>query len=172
VVDTSVINASMSGSRGIDLGANYRFEVGQGDMTLGLRASYLLMFETITLPGIESSVIVYDGGYQNPRFRSTLFANYNVGDWDVGLEMRYWSSAKNYPDAKSNEEYDDNYVESRLYNDVTVGWQMNEHATFRAGINNIFDVEPPYRPRTYYQGGGGVYDVYGRYFFGNVKFTF
>ncbi len=30
----------------------------------------------------------------------------------------------------------------------------------------------PITPGTYYQGGGGVYDVCGRYYFGNVKFSF
>lgn len=171
-VNTSVINASVSESRGIDLGASYRFGWGQGEVTLGLRASYLSKFETITLPSIESSVIVYDGGYQNPRVRGTLFAAYEVGDWDFGLDTRFWSSAKNYSNAKTSEEYGDNHVESRFYNDLTVGWQMSEHAAFRVGINNAFDVEPPYRPLTYYQGGGGVYDVYGRYFFGNFKSRF
>lgn len=43
--------------------------------------------------------------------------------------------------------------------------------TLRVGVNNLLDVQPPFRPRTYYQ-GGGVYDVYGRYVFGNVKFRF
>ncbi len=169
-VDTSYINASLSDAKGIDLGANYRFDLGQGRMNLGLRASYLLKYETTTLPGIASSVIVYDGGYQNPRFRGNLDTSYTIGDWDIGLETRFWSAAKIIANAKSDEEYDNNHVGARVYNDLTIGWHVNENATLRVGINNLFDIEPPYAPRTYYQGGGGVYDVYGRYFFANVNF--
>ncbi|WP_116812098.1 TonB-dependent receptor [Steroidobacter cummioxidans] len=171
-VDTSVINASMSDAKGIDIGANYRRPLGQGTLSLGLRGSYLMQFETTTLPGVSSSVIRYDGGYQNPQFRATLFTSYVFGDWDIGLDTRFWSSAKLYPNAQTDEEYDDNRVGAQIYNDLSVGWQMNDHVTFRSGINNLRDVDAPYHPGTYYQGGGGVYDVYGRYFFGNVKITF
>ena len=53
-----------------------------------------------------------------------------------------------------------------------VGWQKSNNVTFRSGINNFRDVDAPYHPGTYYQRGGGVYDVYGRYYFGNIKITF
>ncbi|MDE8651218.1 TonB-dependent receptor domain-containing protein [Novosphingobium album (ex Liu et al. 2023)] len=170
-VDTSYMNVSESEAKGIDIGANYRSNLGAGRINLALRATYLLKFETTTLPGVDTSRIIYDGGYQNPRIRANLFASYDIGDWDIGLNTRFWGSAVNYTNV-SDEAYEKNDLPARIYNDLNVGWHMNENVTLRIGINNLFDVQPPYRPRTYYQGGGGVYDVYGRYFFGNVNFKF
>ena len=170
-VDTSYMNVSESEAKGIDLGANYRFSLGAGRMSLGLRASYLLKYETTTLPGVDTSRIIYSGDYQNPKLRGNLSVNYDIGDWEIALNNRYWGKALNYTNV-SAEAYDKNKLPARLYNDLSVGWHMNAHATFRVGINNLFDVQPPYRPRTYYQGGGGVYDVYGRYLYVNAKFNF
>lgn len=170
-VDISYMNVSESKAEGIDVGANYRFELGKGQMNLSLRASYLLKFETTTLPGVETSRIIYDGGYQNPRFRGNLFATYDIGDFSIGLNTRIWGSAVNYTN-ESDEAREKNELPAKIYNDLNVGWYLTDNVTLRAGINNLFDVQPPYRPRTYYQGGGGVYDVYGRYFFGSVKFKF
>src|SRR3546814_18098180 len=98
-----------------------------------------------------------------------MFASYSIGDWEVGLNTRLWGSAVNYTNV-SDEAYDRNKLPAKVYNDLNVGWNLNENATLRVGINNLFDVRPSYRPRTYYQGGGGVYDVYGRYFFSSVNF--
>ena len=170
-VDTSYMNVSESEARGIDIGMNYRRRVGPGQLSLALRASYLLKYETTTLPGVATSRIIYHGGYQNPRVRGNLFASYRVGDWDIGLNTRLWGSAVNYTNV-SAEAYEHNKLPAKVYNDLNVGWSMNETMTLRVGVNNLFDVQPPYRPRTYYQGGGGVYDVYGRYFFGSVNFKF
>lgn len=170
-VDTSYMNVSESEAKGIDLGANYRFDLGPGRLSMGLRASYLLKYETTTLPGVDTSRIIYDGGYQNPDLRGNLSMTYDVDDWEIGLNNRYWGKALNYTNV-SSEAYDRNKLPARLYNDLAVGWHMNERTVFRVGINNLFDVQPPYRPRTYYQGGGGVYDVYGRYFYFNAKVSF
>jgi iron complex outermembrane receptor protein len=170
-VDTSYMNVSESESKGIDIGANYRRNLGPGRFNLALRANYMLKFETTTLPGVASSVIVYDGGYQNPRIRANLFLRYDIGKWDVGLNTRYWGRAVNYTNV-SDEAYEGNRLPARIYNDLNVGYQMTDAVALRIGVNNLLDVKPPFAPRTYYQGGGGVYDVYGRYVFANVSFKF
>lgn len=170
-VDTSYMNVSESEAQGIDVGANYRFGLGGGRMNISLRASYLLKFETTTLPGVDTSRIIYDGGYQNPRVRANMGINYDIGAFDIGLNTRFWSASVNYTNV-SDEAYERNELPARVYNDLNIGWRVNDGVTLRVGVNNLLDVQPPFRPRTYYQGGGGVYDVYGRYVFGNVKFRF
>src|SRR3546814_6834019 len=75
-VDTSYMNVSESEATGIDVGAHYRTDVGPGRLAVAVRASYLIKFETTTLPGVDTSRIIYDGGYQNPRFRTNMFASY------------------------------------------------------------------------------------------------
>src|SRR3546814_12554336 len=71
------------------------------------------------------SRIIYDGGYQNPRFRTNMFASYSIGDWEVGLNTRLWGSAVNYTNV-SDEAYDRNKLPAKVYNDLNVGWNLNE----------------------------------------------
>lgn len=167
-VDTSYMNVSKSNASGIDAGASYRFDLGQGRMRMALRASYLLRHETTTLPGVDTSRIIYDGGYQNPRFRANLNMAYSIGRWDIGLNTRLWGSALNYTNV-SDEAYEHNELPAKVYNDLNVGYSLTDNVEMRVGVNNLFDIQPSYRPRTYYQGGGGVYDVYGRYVFASVN---
>jgi outer membrane receptor protein involved in Fe transport len=169
-VDTSYMNVSESEAEGIDVGANYRFDLGTGSAALALRASYLLKHETTTLPGVETSRIIYDGGYQNPKFRANMFASYDIGDFDIGLNTRVWGGAVNYTNV-SDEAYERNELPAKIYNDLNVGWRVKENVTLRVGINNLLDVSPSLRPRVY-ESGGGVYDIYGRTFFANAKFNF
>src|SRR3546814_6236863 len=67
VVDTSYMNVSESEATGIDVGAHYRTDVGPGRLAVAVRASYLIKFETTTLPGVDTSRIIYDGGYQDRK---------------------------------------------------------------------------------------------------------
>ena len=169
-VDSRTINASINQARGIDVGANYRFGLGNGNLHLGLRGSYLLEYELTTLPGVESSKVRYHGGHGNPRFKGTLFASYDIGDWNFGLDTLYRASAMYDANVRTDEQYETNHVPSRVYNDVTVGWYMSESTTLRAGVNNVFNVSPPRLPSVYRSGGS--YDVYGRYFFVNATVNF
>ena len=169
-LDSRTINASISDASGIDIGANYRFGLGNGNLSLGIRGSYLLDYTLTTLPGVESSKVRYDGGYANPRFKGTLSAAYDIGDWNFSLDTLYRASALYDANFKTSEQYENNHVPSRVYNDLSVGWYVNEKTTLRFGINNLFNVSTPMLPNVYR--GGGNYDVYGRYGFVNATVKF
>src|SRR3546814_10205409 len=54
-VDTSYMNVSEYEATGIDVGAHYRTDVGTGRLAVAVRASYLIKFETTTLPDRKST---------------------------------------------------------------------------------------------------------------------
>lgn len=162
---TQQINASNQKAEGLDLGVSYRTPVGEGQLSLSFKGTYLLEKQIEAVPGIEASILQQMTGYADPRFRGTLFANYSIGAFGVSWSSRLHGSA--IVDTAlnlSDESYDDNTVPAKWYNDLSLRYDINEKFRISAGINNVFDVEPPYMPSTY-TGGGGIYDTLGRYFF-------
>jgi outer membrane receptor protein involved in Fe transport len=60
--------------------------------------------------------------------------------------------------------------------DLGVTWKIHKGITFIAGVNNVFDTEPPLgvgsNPNDYGTGFYGMYDGLGRYIHTGVQFTF
>ena len=60
--------------------------------------------------------------------------------------------------------------------DLGVSWKMHKGITFIAGVNNVFDTEPPLgvgsNPNDYGTGFYGMYDGLGRYIHTGLQFTF
>ena len=169
-ITSTQVNASRMYARGIDVGANYRAPLGGGQLSFGLKGSYLLKNVTETTPGISAGDVVNDGGRQNPRFRGTLLLSYRTGGFNVSLDTRFISASKYDVNADSPESYDDNSVPSRLYNDLAVSYDVNDDYMVGFGVKNIGNVKPPYMPTLYYD--SSLYDIVGRYFYANVKVTF
>lgn len=73
---------------------------------------------------------------------------------------------------------DDNWnLEEQNYLDLSGLWEINEMVTFRAGVQNITDEEPPLTdagPSIFGNGNtfAGVYDALGRYYFVGGTFRF
>lgn len=169
-LSTQQMNASTSITRGIDLGTTYRFPLGSGQFQVGAKGTFLLKKDVITVPGIESSTLSYDGAWTNPRVRATIFVNYDIGRASIGLDTRYISKSKWNKNVQSDEVYEDNSVPTRIYNDLSFRYSLTDNLSLTGGINNVFDVKPPYMPSTYL--GLGYYDNVGRYFFTSVKAKF
>jgi len=169
-VSTQSINAQRMLARGVDLGVNWRTRLGAGQLSLGLKGSWLIKHVIETTPGIAAGDVVYDGGYANPRFRGTMFVSYSDQDWSLGFDTRFLSASKYDPAARSAEYYADNTVPHRIYNDLSVRRRIEDTFELGFGVNNLFDVKPPMYPGAYF-GGGGRYDTIGRYFHLTGKIT-
>jgi outer membrane receptor protein involved in Fe transport len=157
------VNASRLRARGIDFGASYRRPIGPGTLSLSFKGSYLLENVTETTPGISAGDVVSDGGWQNPRFRATLLTTYDLGKVSIALDSRFMSASTLVLNTDSDEAYPDNSVPSRLYNDLTVQYKIDERYRIGVGVRNLFDVMPPYMPTVYQN--STVYDIVGRSFY-------
>lgn len=170
-VSTQTINASQLEARGIDFGLGYQTEIFGGRLSANVKGTYLLKKETQAAPGIPASIVKDLGRYSDPRFRGSFFVGFSKGPWDVAFNGRLHGAAVVDPNAISDEYNDDDHLPAVFYGDVSVGLQATETLRFTLGVNNLFNVEPPYNPATY-TGAGGYYDVVGRSFFvsGKAKF--
>lgn len=166
-VTSTQVNASRMYARGVDFGANYRVPLGEGQLALSFKGSYLLDNVTETTPGMEAGDVVNDGSWQNPRFRATLLASYKIGGLNVSLDTQFISASKYDVNVDSPESYDDNTVPSRIYNDLSVTYDVNDKYRVGFGIKKIGDVRPPYMPTLYYN--SSMYDIVGRYYFATIR---
>lgn len=167
-LSTQQINASNMKARGLDVGVNFQRNIGEGQFSIGFKGTYLIQKAVEAVPGIEASVLKQVTGWADPRFRGNIFASYGIGGFNMAWNTRIRGSALHLTDAASDETFDTNKVPARVYNDMSLGYDINENYRITLGINNVFDVQPPQVPDTY-TGAGGIYDNIGRNFFVSVK---
>lgn len=171
---TFLVNAQQLKRRGIDFGVHYRTPLGNGQLGLSLRGSYLLEAMTRTTPGIEAGDVISTGHYANPRLKGTMIVNYETDNFDVVLNSRFISSAR-YAVGRTvtDESYPNNLdrIAPVLYNDLSAGYRINDQLRLAIGVQNIFDIKPKEIPAIQY-GGGGNYDTVGRYFFTSASIQF
>lgn len=170
---TFLVNAQQAKRRGIDFGARYRTNLGAGTLGFSFKGSYLIEAITRTTPGIEAGDVISTGNYLNPRFRGTLISNYSTDKFDAVLNTRFISAAR-YAVGRTitDESYPDglNRIAPVAYNDISLGYRVDERFRISFGIQNILDVQPKEIQAVQY-GGSGQYDTIGRYFFTNVSIT-
>ena len=62
--------------------------------------------------------------------------------------------------------------------DLSAAYQIRENVSLRAGVNNLFDKDPPLTTTAAIEDGGNgntypqFYDATGRYLFGSIQVTF
>jgi len=185
VVQTNV-NAGAALVSGIDLQLNYRHELprGWGGIDFELNGAYLQHNETTPVPGVHT----FDcAGYfgvtcqtVSSRWHHIFRATWTT-PWDLSASAtwRYIgpvSQDANSPDPTlhfSNSNYAYDFVNARIpsysYLDLEATWHIGRILTFRAGVNNVLDKDPPLVNTTAIQGGQAntseVYDLFGRQLF-------
>jgi outer membrane receptor protein involved in Fe transport len=166
-IRTRQINASRMRARGLDLSAAYGARLGSGRLRLGFNGTYLFEQRTETTPGVPAGNIRYEGDWQHPRFRGTLLTSYEAGDLNLNLDTRFISAGRLDVNAKSPEAYDDNSIPPVIYNDLSAYLSVNKEFAIGFGVNNIFDILPPYAYTVYKN--GTIYDNIGRFFYTKIK---
>ena len=70
----------------------------------------------------------------------------------------------------------DRYFDAMNYFDLAATYQMMDNVTLRAGVNNVFDSDPPLSYSVGTTGNGNtypqLYDAMGRYFFFGITANF
>lgn len=169
-ISTQTINASRLEARGIDFSLGYRTEFFGGQLGADFKGTYLLRKETQAVPGIPASIVRDMGRYTDPRFRASVFLNYARDRWEITLGGRLQGAGIVDPNVSS--EYNDkDHIPAIFYGDASVSFKPTDRLRFTLGVNNVFDVEPPYNPSTV-TGANGYYDVVGRRFFVSAKTKF
>jgi iron complex outermembrane receptor protein len=160
-VDSLTRNSGTQKASGIDLEANYRFEIGEagGDLGLQFVGSWLESLETSYGPGFDAfdCVGLYGLVCGNPtpewkhRLRGTWTPPWDLSftvSWRyvdaVDLDVNQTSSTVfGYPFNGTLGNEIDATLPSFDYFDVAVDWSMSDNIRLVAGIKNLTDEDPP-----------------------------
>ena len=168
-----------------------------GGLSLSFVGTWLDELATQNLPGDDyfdcagyyGTICSVTGGLSspNPEWRSkarvTWTTPFEYGDWfkdlAVSLQWRHFNKVK--LDAYSSDpqlnnpglQYaTDRTLGARDYFDLTASWTMRDNLNFRAGVNNLFDKDPPLNGSSNCPTGPcngntwpQIYDSFGRYLF-------
>lgn len=192
VTDTT-FNTGKLATTGVDINVGYRtdFEtLGLGDLggiAVNFVGTYLDSLKFATLPGDPftdcagkyGTVCSVTAGLSSPnpewrhKARLTWTTNLEYGEWlkdvSVSLQWRHFDSVKlDDPDGAPT----DLKLGARDYFDLTASWTMRDNLNFRAGVNNLFDKDPPLNGSSACPTGPcngntwpQLYDAFGRYLF-------
>ena len=195
------INIGGTETSGVDVNASYGFDLERvgwasgGAVRLAFAGSYLEKLEIDT--GAQTASSVYDcaGFYgnqcstgngipttPNPKWRHRASATWTT-PWDVDLTAT-WRHIGEVEIAVLGADGSlnnggtrlDRYFDAYDYIDLAGVWQAKDNVRFRAGVNNVFDIDPPLSYSVGTTGNGNTYpqtyDARGRYFFFGVTADF
>ncbi|MCR9269715.1 MAG: TonB-dependent receptor [Hyphomonadaceae bacterium] len=196
-IDASTINTGFLNVAGFDLAVSYGYDLDEwGQIALRYNGNYQLESEFSVGDGIEpfDCVGLYDDSCANPTFEYShnVTAVYD-SPWNVrgSILWRYLSEVERISsiDAVTGEtttfaQAGTNTVSSVLdgkhYFDVAAFWDVNDFVELRAGVNNVFDEDPPVvptfgpSPTANIEANtiAGVYEAAGRFVFVGAKLSF
>lgn len=178
-VEAANYNLARLRARGIDIGANYRRSIGPGSLQIGLNGTYLLEQTTVATRGTAG--VDFAGQWTNPEIKATLFTNYAIGIFTIGLNTRFVSRSDfNVTDA-SAETRNFRRVPAYVYNDLTLQIRPTDRYGLTFGVKNISnvgifaplrDTGPGPNSSGGTQTGSAYYDAIGRYLFAKVDVRF
>jgi outer membrane receptor protein involved in Fe transport len=186
-IDGTVQNLSQATTSGIDFQAAYRYMLpgSWGSLTTQFDGSYLdsaTVSFTLPTPKDYDCAGLFGATCQtlNPRWRHTLRLSWNT-PWDVTASL-FWrhiggtSLDTNSSPTGRNKDLSNGKTDTfnpslppKSYMDIAGTWQAGHGITVRAGINNLFDTDPPLVSADITQTGSPntypTYDLLGRVFF-------
>ncbi|WP_045737308.1 TonB-dependent receptor [Xanthomonas sp. MUS 060] len=175
-------NAGYRDTEGYDLDLSYHFDTAFGNFTTAWMSTYVAKNElkqdnSGNPPSQQNGYQNSDGSYF--RVRSNLSLTWQMNDWSVTWNTRYYSSAKErcfFNDRCSNPNftapeyqgatYPVNRIGANTFHDLQVSYNTPWNATVAVGANNVFDhyAAPSYStPSSGYSYYGG-YDI-GRFIY-------
>jgi iron complex outermembrane recepter protein len=206
-VDDPLLNIGQFETRGIDLDLSYGFDIGPaGRIRTNLVGTYVDEYTVTPLASNPSTRFNCAGLYGitcssgaatgNPifRWRHTLRATWST-PWqglDVTASWRYFSAMKldalspqanlsGAPATVANGGISSSDAAIKAYNylDLSAAVKLADKLTFRVGVNNVFDKDPPIIGTADLPAAVGngntfpqVYDALGRFIFGQLTVQF
>jgi iron complex outermembrane receptor protein len=185
-INGQTVNVAKSVNEGWDFQANYSLPLEDwgvnnvGGISFNFAGTLLTKQDNVSLPGDEPyNCTGYFGpscAVVQPKWRHTARMNWTIPGVDalVSVAWRYYGSTKyeNLSDDDALAGPPNPFISKiRSYNyfDVSGLWNVNDTFKVRAGVNNIFDKDPPLVPASIVGGGlpntYPMYDLLGRKLF-------
>ena len=183
------VNTGSLQTKGVDVVVDYRMNlddlgINAGRLNFNLVGTYLDSYKTVPLPNSPQADVyeckgLYAGlcGRPRPEWRHKFMTTWSPADrFSLTGTWRYVSSvqiAQTSSQAALTGSFSqvNRELGSRNYFDLAAAFTVRKDLTFRAGVNNLFDKDPPLTTTAAIEDGGNgntypqFYDAAGRYFF-------
>ncbi|MDF2639379.1 MAG: TonB-dependent receptor [Novosphingobium lindaniclasticum] len=183
---STTMNTGYLKTSGLDVNADYTFDIGNlGSINLGVVGTYLIEQVSQPVPGGGSydckGLFGYTCGQPTPEWRHVARLSWMTPtDTTVSLSWRHLggttlSSLTDNPLLSADQTTVNRKIGAYNYFDLSLTQAIDKRFTLRAGVNNMFDKDPPILDSGLLQSFGngntypGVYDALGRTIF--VGFT-
>ncbi len=187
IIDT-LQNLGFLKTSGVDFTFDYRFSFRDfgmpdfGGLTLNFLGTYTAKYSSAGAPGTPVNNCVGEYGVTCgkplPYFKSKTRLTWStpVQGLQLSVDWRYLGSVNVDTGATGTA---DSHIPAYNYFDLSTQWRVKSKYTFRLGVNNVFDKDPPIigggeLPGTVGNGNTfpQIYDALGRYFFMGVTADF
>jgi iron complex outermembrane recepter protein len=175
------VNAAFLKTQGVDVGAAYMFDPGfaliTGDSTITVTSNWTIAteFKSVGTTGIATSCLGQFGGTclePSPNWKGVSNVNWHDGPLTLNLRWRFIGSTtddrhklQGIPLAAMTNPV----IPIYNYFDLSGSYDINENLTATAGVNNLFELEPPTPAKTSYGNTWpATYDAFGRTIFINL----
>ncbi|MBI2380551.1 MAG: TonB-dependent receptor [Gammaproteobacteria bacterium] len=177
-INNSFFNTGYQEAGGIDVGANYRMDLGSmGNLRLDMNVSYLDKFERQLYAG--APVDSLEGEFNYPEYRWQANADWTIGDWDVAGSINYIGEFEDaVVDDDGNVLWDrkGRTVDSFVTYNAQVNYNGIENTRLTFGVDNLTDEEPPFfngeGDHYVYGYASDVHNPRGRFVYGKVSYRF
>ena len=192
-INDPTLNLGALQTRGVDISSSYKYDLGPGGK-LNAYFAGTYTAQLITEPGGVLGFAWYNcaGYYGNtcnqptPKWKHTFSVNYDTPLEGLGFGVRWRYLSQVLQDTNSpNPLLNGNVykpwgrIPGFSYIDLTASYAINKTVSLRAGVNNLFDKDPPIISTDYFSPPfvsnntyPSTYDPLGRYIFGNITLTF
>ena len=175
------INVSRLDREGLDMELRYRHDLGDlGIVNLNAVATRMLTVTTVVAPGTitGSNVIDFNGEFGYPKWKARFSTNWQLDRFDVTATVNYLSSMTREKQPLGLEDNRAFYGSGNFFLvNMQAGFDVTEKIRFYAGIDNLFDRQPPSLPDTRAGGAGSyagaeIFPITGRFFYTGFKAGF
>jgi outer membrane receptor protein involved in Fe transport len=187
-INLGQINNAFLKVEGLDLGANYDFDPGWGglmsdDGTFTVTSNWSLALENTSKGSTPGSITIDCVGAFGgvcleplPQWKGVTRATWHDGPMSLTVSWRLIDSVTDDRNAVPGtgvaaplNTLTNPVIPVYNYIDLAGSWDINDHLTFNAGINNVFDLDPPVEIKSSYGNTWpATYDAFGQTFFFNI----
>lgn len=183
-VNELYVNIASLQTQGVDVSADYHFDLGTDSrVRLGFSGTYVGQWlyspggaaAPFTCAGKFGNVCSLNTGNPIPRWKHTADLTYEGRDWSITTRWRLIGAVSEDDEPAFKVQH----IPSYSYFDSTLSFDVAKKFTFRVGVQNIFDIDPPIVGGTAGSSGTNagntfpqVYDFLGRTFFAGISAQF
>ncbi|MBU1375718.1 MAG: TonB-dependent receptor [Alphaproteobacteria bacterium] len=181
VIQVLQVNQNVASTKveGYDYSVSYGFHTEDvfgkdyGDIAMRVDATWMYKFVTQGLPGQAFVQLANTITNATPEWKGNASIRWSYDKISLGWSTVYFGSmiANQAQQAGVLDPYK---TGDYFRHDIRGTYKLNDDITFRAGVVNVFDKNPPYLPETFQGTGTGSsqYDNRGRFFFVGANMNF